>query len=259
MSIRTVLVTGSTSGIGLGVASFFGKKGYNVVLNGFGDADAAIKAVEASCTSGNNKVSFADANLMKADECSKMIREAAAKFGTLDVLINNAGIQYPSPVETFPEEKWDAIMALNLSSVFHTSKAAIPFMRKQQFGRIVNISSVHGLVASANKSAYVAAKHGVIGFTKTLALELADTNITANCVCPGWVLTPLVEAQFKARAEAKGISYEQAAEEMVGEKMPTRRCASTEEIAAACAYLAADLSYSTRGIALPVDGAWISQ
>lgn len=258
MALRTVLVTGSTSGIGLGVASFFGKKGYNVVLNGFGDAAAAVKAVEQVCTAGN-KVSFVDANLMQAADCRAMINEAAAKFGTLDVLINNAGIQHPAPVESFPEEKWDAIMALNLSSVFHTSKAAIPFMRKQQFGRIVNISSVHGLVASANKSAYVAAKHGVIGFTKTLALELADTNITANCVCPGWVLTPLVEAQFRARAETKKISYEAASEEMVGEKMPTKRCATTEEIAAACAYLADDLSYSTRGIALPVDGCWTAQ
>lgn len=258
MALRTVLVTGSTSGIGLGVASFFGQKGYNVVLNGFGDSAAAVKAVEQVCVSGN-KVSFVDADLMQASGCRKLVTEAAAAFGTLDVLINNAGIQHPAPVESFPEDKWDAIMALNLSSVFHTSKAAIPFMRKQQFGRIVNISSVHGLVASANKSAYVAAKHGVIGFTKTLALELADTNITANCVCPGWVLTPLVEAQFKARSEAKGISYDAAAEEMVGEKMPTKKCASAEEIAAACAYLAADLSYSTRGIALPVDGCWTSQ
>ena len=256
--MQTALITGSTSGIGLGVALHFGKLGYNVILNGFGDADAAAKEVQAVCNQGN-KVAFVAADLMKAAECRRMIDDAAAKFGTLDVLINNAGIQHVASVEAFPDEKWDQIMALNLSSVFHTTKAAIPYMKKQDFGRIINIASVHGLVASAHKSAYVAAKHGVVGFTKASALDLCNTNITVNAVCPGWVLTPLVQAQFEARAARDNISIEEASQTVVGEKMPTRKCASAEEIAIACAYLASKSSVSTRGIALPVDGCWTAQ
>jgi len=256
--MQTALITGSTSGIGLGVATHFAKLGYNIILNGFGDAEAATKEVETFCALGN-KVAFVGADLMHPADCRRMIEESVSKFGTLDVVINNAGIQYVCPIDTFPDEKWDQIMALNLSSVFHTTKAVLPHMRKQDFGRIINIASVHGLVGSAHKSAYVAAKHGVIGFTKATALDLANTNITVNAVCPGWVHTPLVQKQFEARAARENISVDEASQLVVGEKMPTRKCASSEEIAMACAYLAAKSSVATRGIALPVDGCWTAQ
>lgn len=257
MLTRTALITGSTSGIGLEVAKEFVKRRYNVVLNGFGDSDAAIKEVAATVPGAN--VSFVAADLSKADECRQLIQNAAKAFGRLDVLVNNAGIQHVSSVVNFPEEQWDRIIALNLNSVFHCTKAALPFMTSQNFGRIVNISSVHGLVGSANKSAYVSAKHGVIGFTKVLTLETAKQNITANCVCPGWVLTPLVQKQIEAKAQETGQTYEAAMESLVGEKMPTGVPASAEEIAHAVAYLADDRSVSTRGIALTVDGGWTIQ
>jgi 3-hydroxybutyrate dehydrogenase len=257
MLTRTALITGSTSGIGLEVAKEFVKRRYNVILNGFGDSDAAVKEV-ASCAPGS-KVSFVPADLSKANECRQMVLEAAKLFGRLDVLVNNAGIQHVAPVVQFPEEQWDRIIALNLNSVFHCTKAVLPFMTEQQFGRIVNISSVHGLVGSANKSAYVAAKHGVIGFSKVLTLETAKQNITVNSVCPGWVLTPLVHRQIEAKAAESGMPYAEAMEALVGEKMPTGVPASAEEIAMAVAYLADDRNVSTRGVALNVDGGWVSQ
>lgn len=255
--LRTALVTGSTSGIGLGVAKEFAKRKYNVVLNGFGDAKAAIAEVEAFAP--GTKVAYVGADLSKADECRDLIKQAQKSFGRLDVLVNNAGIQHVAPVATFPDEMWDKIIAINLNSVFHCTKAALPFFVDQQFGRVINIASVHGLVGSANKSAYVAAKHGVIGFTKVLSLETAKLNITANTVCPGWVLTPLVQKQIEAKAQQTGKTYEEAMDALVGEKMPTGVPATTEEIALAVAYFADERNVSTRGVALNVDGGWVAQ
>lgn len=257
MLTRVALITGSTSGIGLEVAKEFARRRYNVVLNGFGDNDTAVR--EVRCASPECNVKFIQADLANAVECRELIQSAAGAFGRLDVLVNNAGIQHVAPVATFPEDQWDRVISLNLNSVFHCTKAALPFMKEQRFGRIVNISSVHGLVGSANKSAYVAAKHGVIGFTKALTLETARQNITANCVCPGWVLTPLVVKQIEAKAKESGLSYEAAMEVLVGEKMPSGVPASGEEIALAVAYLADERNVSTRGVALNVDGGWISQ
>ena len=257
MMQRAALITGSTSGIGLAVAKHFAKIGHNVILNGFGDADAAVKEVQA--VSSTVKVGFVDADLSKAGDCQSLISKAHAAFGRLDVLVNNAGIQFVSPVATFPDDQWDRIISINLNSVFHCSKHALKHMEHQNFGRIINVASVHGLVASANKSAYVAAKHGVIGFTKTLALETAKKNITVNAVCPGWVLTPLVEHQIKAKAQEKSITYEQAMDLLVGEKMPSSVPASGEEIALAVAFFADERNVSTRGVSLNVDGGWVAQ
>lgn len=269
--IRTALVTGSTSGIGLGVAQDLARRGYNVILNGFGDPNPALEQVRACQANTASKVGFVEADLSKAEDCRRLVAQSAEIFGNsrLDVVVNNAGIQHVSPVVSFPEEQWDRIIQLNLNSVFHMSKAALPLMTKHREGRIINIASVHGLVASANKSAYVAAKHGVVGFTKTLALELAaataaDTNgaplnITANCVCPGWVLTPLVDAQIKAKAEKEGLSYENAKKVLVGEKMPSGIPATVEEIANAVAFFAEIKNRSTNGVMLNVDGGWVSQ
>jgi 3-hydroxybutyrate dehydrogenase len=205
------------------------------------------------------KVAYVGADLSVAQDCRDLIKNAQKAFGRLDVLVNNAGIQHVAPVATFPEEMWDKIIAINLNSVFHCTKTALPFFTEQNFGRIINIASVHGLVGSANKSAYVAAKHGVIGFTKVLSLETAKLNITANTVCPGWVLTPLVQKQIEARAQQTGKTYEEAMEALVGEKMPSGIPATTEEIALAVAYFADERNVSTRGVALNVDGAWVAQ
>jgi 3-hydroxybutyrate dehydrogenase len=255
---RTALITGSTSGIGLAVAVHFAKKlNFNVVLNGFGDVEGPMQLVRAEAP--GVKVSYVGGDLSKMDDCRTLIDKAFDCSGRLDVLVNNAGVQHVSPIASFPEEQWDRIINLNLNSVFHCSKRALRYMEQQNYGRIVNIASVHGLVASANKSAYVAAKHGVIGFTKVMALETAKMNITCNAVCPGWVLTPLVDMQIKARAQEKSIPYEEAMHQLVGEKMPSSVPASAEEIAMAVAYLADERNVSTRGVALNVDGGWIAQ
>jgi 3-hydroxybutyrate dehydrogenase len=261
--IRTALVTGSTSGIGLGVAKQFAMRGLNVVLNGFGDPAPALQEIRAIGASKGVQCAHVDADLSKPEECRRLIAEAAAQFQLggdtrIDVLVNNAGIQHVAPIAEFPEREWDKIIDINLNSVFHCSKAVLPYMRRHQFGRIVHIASVHGLVGSANKSAYVAAKHGVIGFSKVLALETAKENITSNCVCPGWVLTPLVEKQIEAKAQQDRVSYAAAMETLIGEKMPSGRPASVEEIAAAVCYFADEMNVSTRGVALNIDGGWIA-
>ena len=259
MSAATALVTGSTSGIGLAVAKALARMNLNVMLNGFGtqaEIDAATSSV-AAITSGH--VSYTPADLTKAQEVEGLIRATHSRWGRLDVLVNNAGIQHMSPVDEFPDDKWNQIMALNLSAVFHGTKHALPIMKRQNFGRIINVASVHGHVASANKAPYVAAKHGVIGFTKAVALEVATYNITVNAVCPGWVLTPLGEKQSRARMEQHNGDYDTATTQLGGEKMPSKKCADVEEIGMAVAYLATPATKSTTGTSMIIDGGWTAQ
>jgi 3-hydroxybutyrate dehydrogenase len=235
----------------------------NVVLNGVGspqEVEAAVSTIEKLAAPGN-KVKFIGADLGKPSEIQSMVAHTVESFGRLDVLINNAGIQHIASVDQFPDDKWDAIMRVNLSAVFHTTKHALPVMRRQQFGRIINLASVHGHVASVNKSAYVAAKHGVIGFTKATALETAKDagSITCNAVCPGWVLTPLVEKQIQLRAEQTGKTRDEACESLLSEKMPSGRPVSLEELGATCLFLASESTKSITGSSIIMDGAWLAQ
>ncbi|MEK8046119.1 3-hydroxybutyrate dehydrogenase [Ideonella margarita] len=254
---KTALVTGSTSGIGLGMAKALAAQGANVMLNGFGDHQAAIAEVQAAATGGS--VAYHGADMSKAAEIEDMVRACEARFGRIDVLVNNAGIQHVAPVDEFPVDKWDAIIAINLSSVFHATRAALPGMKARGWGRVLNIASVHGLVASANKSAYVAAKHGVVGFTKTAALETATTGVTVNAICPGWVLTPLVQKQVDARAVAEGVSVEEAQRRLLAEKEPSLQFTTPEELAALAVFLCSPAGNNIRGTAINMDGGWVAQ
>jgi 3-hydroxybutyrate dehydrogenase len=258
LSTKTALVTGSTSGIGLGVAIELAKQGANLVLNGFGDA-AAIEQAKAQVSAFGGKVAYHGADMSKPAEIEAMMAFAAQEFGGVDVLVNNAGIQYVSAVENFPVERWDAIIAINLSSAFHTTRLAMPGMRAKNWGRIINIASAHGLVASKEKSAYVAAKHGIVGLTKSVALETATTGITVNAICPGWVLTPLVQKQIDARAAAQGISVEQASKELLGEKQPSLQFTTPAQLGELAVFLCQDAAANVRGQAWAVDGGWTAQ
>ncbi|HSD18143.1 MAG TPA: 3-hydroxybutyrate dehydrogenase [Thermomonas sp.] len=256
---RTAIVTGSTSGIGLGIARALAGAGANVMLNGFGDADE-IEALRAGLAlEFDVAVAFSGADVSKPAQVREMVATATQSLGPVDILVNNAGIQHTSPVDEFPEDRWDAVIAINLSSNFHAIKAVLPQMKQRNWGRIVNIASVHGLVASVDKSAYVAAKHGVLGLTKTVALETAGTGVTCNAICPGWVLTPLVQKQIDERARRGAISAEQAKSDLLGEKQPSREFATPEQIGAACLFLCSDGAAQVRGVALPVDGGWLAQ
>jgi 3-hydroxybutyrate dehydrogenase len=257
---KTGIVTGSTSGIGLGIAKALASQGCNVVLNGFGD-QTEIKKLQAQLANEYKvKVFYHGANLRNANEIRDLAAFALQKCDNkVDILVNNAGIQHVAPVDQFPEDKWEDIMAINLSSVFHATKALLPHMKKQGYGRVVNIASVHGLVGSANKSAYVAAKHGVVGFTKVVALETAGTGVTINSVCPGWVRTPLVEKQIEAKAKERGLTVEQAAVELLQEKQPSKQFVSVEDLAQSVLFFCLPSSNQITGVALPVDGAWVSQ
>ena len=256
---KTALVTGSTSGIGLGIARALGGAGANLMLNGFGDA-AQIETLRAGLAKEFGvKVAFSGADISKPAQIREMVDMATKELGSVDILVNNAGIQHTSPVDQFPEDRWDAVIAINLSSNFHAIKAVLPQMKSRNWGRIVNIASTHGLVASVEKSAYVAAKHGVLGLTKTVALELAKTGITCNAICPGWVLTPLVQKQIDERAKRGAISVEQAKSDLLGEKQPSGEFATPEQIGALCAFLCSDAAAQMRGAALPVDGGWLTQ
>jgi 3-hydroxybutyrate dehydrogenase len=256
--MRTVLITGSTSGIGLGIAEEFAKTGeYNIVFNGLEGNGAEIAAGIGSRY--KIAVHFSNANLLKAEACRNMVNEGIAKFKTIDVLVNNAGIQHVSPIESFPEEKWDAIIAINLSSAFHLSKAVWPQMKEQKFGRIINIASAHGLVASEFKSAYVASKHGVLGLTKTLALEGAPFNITCNAICPGYVKTPLVEKQVADQAKAHGMSEADVVAKVMLLKQAVKEFVSVEAIGKMAVFLAGDAGPAFTGTAIPIDGGWAAQ
>ena len=252
---KTAVVTGSTSGIGLGIAIELARQGAQIVMNGFGDVDAPRRQIEACGV----QTAYHGADMSKPAEIEAMMAFAAEKFGGVDILVNNAGIQHVSPIESFPTERWDAIIAINLSSAFHTTRLAIPHMKQKNWGRIINIASVHGLVASRDKSAYVAAKHGIVGLTKVTALELATTGVTANAICPGWVLTPLVQKQIDARAAAEKISTEQATRELLGEKEPSLQFTTPEQLGDLAVFLCSAGADNVRGQAWAVDGGWTAQ
>ena len=251
---KTALVTGSTSGIGLGIAQTLANAGAQVILNGFGDVDAAINAVSRM----GKTPGYHEADLSDESQIINMMAYARREFGGVDILVNNAGIQYVSPVESFPVEKWNAIIAINLSSVFHTTRLALPEMRTRNWGRIINIASVHGLVASKDKSAYVAAKHGVVGLTKTIALETAQTGITCNALCPGWVLTPLVQQQIDKRI-AQGEDAESARDALLAEKQPSREFVTPQQLGELALCLCSDAAAQVRGVAWNMDGGWVAQ
>ncbi|WP_024301996.1 3-hydroxybutyrate dehydrogenase [Pseudogulbenkiania sp. MAI-1] len=252
---KTALVTGSTSGIGLAIARTLAQAGADVVLNGFGEIDAARDAVAAH----GGRVGYHGADMRRADEIAAMIDFTNKEFGGVDILVNNAGIQHVVPVDDFPADKWDDILAINLSSAFHATKCALLTMRARGWGRIVNVASVHGLVASVNKSAYVAAKHGLVGLTKTVALELAETGITCNAICPGWVQTPLAAKQFADRAHALRIDLDTARARVVGEKQPSGKVVTPEQLGALVAFLCSDAAAEVRGVAWAMDGGWTAQ
>ena len=252
---KTALVTGSTSGIGLGIAKALARQGANIVLNGFGD----VEGPKAEVAALGVKVGYHGADMSKPAEIEAMMAYAAAEFGRVDILVNNAGIQHVARIEDFPVERWDAIIAINLSSAFHATRLALPAMRKANWGRIINVASVHGLVASAEKSAYVAAKHGIVGLTKVTALENATTGVTCNAICPGWVLTPLVQKQVDAKAAALGVSNEEAKKVLLGEKEPSMQFTTPEELGELAVFFCSPAGNNVRGVAWNMDGGWTAQ
>ena len=252
---KTALVTGSTSGIGLGIARALARQGADIVLNGFGDAEGPKAEIAALGV----KVGYHGADMSKPAEIEAMMKYAAESFGRVDILVNNAGIQHVAKIEDFPPERWDAIIAINLSSAFHATRLALPAMKKANWGRIINLASVHGLVASAEKSAYVAAKHGIVGLTKVTALETATTGVTCNAICPGWVLTPLVQKQVDARATQLGLSNEDAKKQLLAEKEPSLQFTTPEELGELAVFFCSDAGQNVRGVAWNMDGGWTAQ
>ena len=252
---KTALVTGSTSGIGLGIAIELAKQGVNIVMNGFGD----VEGPKAQIAATGVKVQHHGADMSKPAEIEAMMKFAADNFGGVDILVNNAGIQYVANVEDFPTERWDAIIAINLNSAFHTTRLAMPYMRQKNWGRIINIASAHGLVASAGKSAYVTAKHGLVGMTKSGALETATTGITANAICPGWVLTALVQKQIDDRAARENISVEQATKDLLQEKEPSLQFTTPEQLGGMAVFFCSPAADNVRGQAWASDGGWTAQ
>ncbi len=256
---KVAVVTGSTSGIGLGIARQLAAAGADLMINGFGNA-AEIESLrqELAATYGV-RVVYNGADLSVAQQATDLIESAVRELGSVDVLVNNAGIQYVSPVDAFPLERWDAVIAINLTAVFLTTRAALPIMKQRNWGRIINIASVHGLVASADKSAYVASKHGVVGLTKTVALETAASGITCNAICPGWVLTPLVQKQIDALAIKDNLDQEAAKNQLLSEKQPSLQFATPEQIGGLTVFLCSDAAAQMTGISLPMDGGWVAR
>jgi len=256
---KSAIVTGSTSGIGLGMATGLAQAGANVVLNGLGDPDEIEKTRSQLADACGVEVRYDGADMRKPDQIAAMVEAAGEAFGGVDIVVNNAGIQHVSPVEEFPLQKWDDILAINLSSAFHTIRAAVPMMKTKGWGRIINLASAHGLVASPFKSAYVSAKHGMLGLTKTVALEVAETGITANAICPGYVHTPLVDGQIDDTAKARGIPRESVIRDVMLEPQPTKRFVEVDEVAALTVFLCTDGAASITGASLPVDGGWTAR
>jgi 3-hydroxybutyrate dehydrogenase len=255
---KVALVTGSTSGIGLGIARALAAQGSALVLNGFGKADEIEATTKKLIADYGVRVFHSAADMSKAESIEEMIAVTLKTYGRLDILVNNAGIQHVAPIQEFPVAKWDAIIAINMSSAFHTTRLALPGMLKNKWGRIINIASAHSLVASPFKSAYVAAKHGIIGLTKTVALETAEQGITCNAICPGYVLTPLVEGQIDGQAKAHGISREQVIRDVLLAQQPNKQFVTVEELGALAVFLASDAATTITGTALPVDGGWVA-
>ncbi|HXZ13466.1 MAG TPA: 3-hydroxybutyrate dehydrogenase [Candidatus Sulfotelmatobacter sp.] len=252
-------MTGSTSGIGLGIARALAREGCAVMLNGFGDAGEIERQRSEMGREFTAEILYNGADLSRGEACVELVRDAEKRLGSVDVLVNNAGCQHVAPVEDFPPDRWDAILAVNLSAAFHTIRAALPGMKRRGWGRLINVASTHGLVASVNKVAYVASKHGLVGLTKVVALETAKSGITCNAICPGWVHTSLVQKQIEARAKKEGISIEQAEYELLAEKQPTERFTTVEQIAALAVFLASPAADNLTGAALPVDGGWLAR
>jgi 3-hydroxybutyrate dehydrogenase len=256
---KNALVTGSTSGIGLGIARALAAQGCNIMLNGFGDPDAIERNRSQMSTECGVTVAYRCADLARPGEIAGLVEATVEHLGGLDILVNNAGIQYTAPVEEFPPERWDAIIAVNLSSAFHAIHHALPLMRQHGWGRIINTASVHGLVASVNKAAYVTAKHGLVGLTKVVALETAGTGITSNAICPGWVRTELVEPQIVARAQSLGVDIEEGGRNMLAEKQPSRQFVTVEQLGEVVVFLCSPAANQITGVAFPVDGGWTAQ
>ena len=254
---RNAVVTGSTSGIGLGIARALAAQGCGIMLNGFGDGIEESRAALAQ--EFGVAVLYNGADLSKAEECVALVEDAQKRLGGVDILVNNAGIQHVDAVENFPAARWDAVIAINLSSAFHTIRAALPAMKAQGWGRLINVASVHGLVASVNKAAYVAAKHGIVGLTKVVALENAETAITCNAICPGWVLTPLVQKQIDARAAQQGVSVAEAGRDLLSEKQPSKRFTSPEQLGELAVFLCSSAADNMTGTTLTMDGGWTAQ
>ncbi|ABM60067.1 3-hydroxybutyrate dehydrogenase [Verminephrobacter eiseniae] len=252
---KTALVTGSTSGIGLGLAKALARQGANIVLNGFGDIDGA----RAELLAIGVQVAYHGADMGRMADIEDLMKYSAAQFGRVDILVNNAGIQHVDDVQDFPPARWDAVIAINLTSAFHTARLALPAMRSANWGRIINLASVHGLVGSAGKSAYVAAKHGLVGLTKVIALENATTGVTCNAICPGWVLTPLVQQQVDAKAVQHGLSNEQAKQQLLREKEPSMQFTTPEELGELALFLCSPAANNVRGVAWNMDGGWAAQ
>jgi len=256
---KTALVTGSTSGIGLGIAKALARQGANIVLNGFGDVDGPRAEVLAAGQASGAQVAYHGADMGRTADIEDMLKYSAAQFGQVDILVNNAGIQHVASIENFPVERWDAILAINLTSAFHTTRLVLPTMQAANWGRIINVASVHGLVGSAQKSAYVAAKHGIVGLTKVTALENAASGITCNAICPGWVLTPLVQKQVDAKAAECGISNEEAKQLLLGEKEPSMQFTTPDELGELAVFFCSPAANNVRGVAWNMDGGWAAQ
>ncbi|MES2901698.1 MAG: 3-hydroxybutyrate dehydrogenase [Pseudomonadota bacterium] len=259
LSGKTALVTGSTSGIGLGIARSLAQQGANIVFNGFGDAQQIEKLYTEVGREFEVQTAYNNADMSKSSEIEAMMKFADERFGGVDILVNNAGIQHVANIEDFPVDKWDAILAINLTSAFHTSRLALPGMKQKNWGRIINLASVHGLIGSAQKSAYVAAKHGLVGLTKVTALETASTGVTCNAICPGWVLTPLVQKQVDDRAARDGLSNDAAKKALLAEKQPSGDFVTPEELGALAVFFCSPAGNQVRGVAWNMDGGWTAQ
>jgi 3-hydroxybutyrate dehydrogenase len=256
---KTAVVTGSTSGIGQAIAEAFAAQGCNVMLNGFGDAATIEKQRADMGKESGVDVAYHGADMTKPAQIAELITKTQAAFGSVDILVNNAGIQHVAPIEDFPAEKWDAIIAINLSATFHAIRAALPLMKAKTWGRIINVASTHGLVGSAHKVAYVAAKHGIVGLTKVVGMECADSGVTCNAICPGWVLTPLVQKQIEARAKAENKTVEKASFDLLAEKQPQHQFTKPEQIAGLALFIASDTASNMQGAQLVSDGGWTAQ